>query len=120
MNWEPITAAEIEAEIRRGLEAMSAEQRNLWDVVKVRPEKWQLSPWGDEGGGFWIVAILGHTVIWYNDIEDGFNRSRWSKFGVIDEYQCNQDELQWIIGHILTEVQTGQPSDYALGPPEAV
>jgi hypothetical protein len=48
---------------------------------------------GDEGGGFWVVAILGHKVIWYNDIEGGFNTSTYKKYGQIDEYKCNQVDL---------------------------
>ena len=26
-------------------------------------------------GVFWVVGLIGRTVIWYNDIEEGFNRS---------------------------------------------
>lgn len=32
--------------------------------------------------------------LWFNDIEDGFNRSKYSDFGKIDEYWCNQDRLE--------------------------
>lgn len=28
--------------------------------------------YGDEGNGFWVVAIYGKNIIWYNDIEDGY------------------------------------------------
>jgi len=39
------------------------------------------------------VGIIGRSVIWYNDIEDGFNISKYATYGRIDEYWCNQDEL---------------------------
>ena len=37
----------------------------------MEPAKWKEPNFGDEGGGFWIVAICGTKVIWNNDIEDG-------------------------------------------------
>jgi len=77
-----------------------------------------LPPWGDMGAGFWVVAIFGNTVIWFNDIEDGFNRSQYSRFGVIDAYLCNQDQLQWTVQYVLDEIRKGQPSGSYVGPPE--
>lgn len=103
MTWKAITEAAIQEEIRQGLDAMTPEQRRLWDSICITPKKWRLSPWGDAGGGFWAVAIAGKKVIWYNDIEDGFNCSPYSEAGVIDEYWCNQDELQWTVGRLLAE-----------------
>ena len=41
---------------------------------------WASHPYGDLGGGFWVVALLGETVVWFNDIEDGFNRSHFCRF----------------------------------------
>ncbi|MBU1239028.1 hypothetical protein KKF84_13275 [Myxococcota bacterium] len=120
MSWEPITQAEIKKEIKRGITQMTSAQRYLWNTIRVPVQKWQLSPWGDLGGGFWVVAILGQTVVWYNDIEEGFNRSLYSNTGVIDEYWCNQDELQRTVGHLLTKIKTGEESGDLLGPPEPV
>ena len=120
MDWEPITREALQLEIDRGVAQMSSAQRRLWDAIGIVPKKWELHPWGDKGAGFWVVALIGQTVIWYNDIEDGFNRSYYSDFGVIDEYWCNQDELQWTIGHVLAELETGRGSGDRLGPPEPV
>lgn len=63
------------------------------------PAKWHLSPWGDLGGGFWVVAVRDDRVLWYNDIEDGFNVSRFTETGTIPstEYSCNQDDLAWAL-----------------------
>jgi len=61
--------------------------------MRIEPTKWQCPPWGDEGGGFWVVAIRNGMVTWYNDIEEGFNESRFVKEGTISEYGCNQDDF---------------------------
>jgi hypothetical protein len=115
-GWQSISLKELRAEINGALDRMNATQRKLWDVIRVTPEKWQQDPYGKEGGGFWVVALIGTTVVWYNDIEDGFNRSRYSRHGIIDEYWCNQDELGWAIEAILKLIETGQDTG-RFGPP---
>lgn len=63
--------------------------------------KWQQHPYGDPGGGFWVVALIGRTVIWYNDVEEGFNRSCYSVYGEIEDYWCNEDELEFTIAFLV-------------------
>jgi hypothetical protein len=75
------------------LEAADDAVKDAWERIRIEPEKWQCSPWGDEGGGFWVVALRPDEVVWYNDIEDGFNTSPFTTRGVIAEYRCNQTEF---------------------------
>ena len=74
-------------------------------MVNINPEKWQEETYGKEGGGFWVVAIVGNNVVWYNDIEDGFNRSKFKKYGKIDGYWCNQDQLERTIQNIINAIK---------------
>lgn len=83
--------------IANGLAAYDEAVRKEWDRIKIEPEKWRCSPWGDLGGGFWAVAIRDSDVLWYNDIEGGFNVSSFSRRGVIDEYHCDQTEFTEIL-----------------------
>ena len=83
---------------------MSIPQRRLWETIKISPEKWREESYGEEGGGFWVVAIFGNSVIWYNDIEEGFNRSSYSTYGTIGEYFGNQDELELAVQYLLSEI----------------
>jgi hypothetical protein len=92
--WKPISREEIEKLIAEELSECSPEQQELFNSIKVDLKKWQLEPWGNEGGGFWVVAKTPGQVLWYNDIEDGFNWSSCAAEGVIGEYWCNQDELR--------------------------
>jgi len=72
------------------------ELRTYFDSVAFEPTKWQQSPYGDIGGGFWAIASDEGRVLWYNDIEGGFNVSAFSDWGTIphDQYWCAQDELK--------------------------
>jgi hypothetical protein len=101
MTWKPMTAEGLAREIQESEAQLSDIEATFWNLVKVVPQKWQLHPWGDDGGGFWVVAIFGNQVIYYNDIEDGFNTSIFSTLGTIDEYWCNDDELHTLLHNLL-------------------
>jgi hypothetical protein len=91
--WKPIIIDKLEAVIEESELDMSKGCLRFWEYIKINPEKWNLSPEGDVGGGFWVVAVIGKTCIYYNDIEDGFNVSSYETFGRIDNYNCNQSDL---------------------------
>ena len=117
-SWTPISEAEIREKLASAWKRMEPPQKRLWEAISADPVKWQQEPFGSQGGGFWIVAIYGSNVIWYNDIEDGFNRSHWSTFGKIDDYWCNQDELEWTVQHLLDELEGKKLVGGYFGPPE--
>lgn len=110
MSWEPITEVELLDMINQSYDRMTPEQRRIWETIKIEPQKWAQEPYGNKGGGFWVVAIIGNTVIWFNDIEDGFNRSCFIKPGEIDEYYCNQDKLEWQIQNVINQMKDGYDS----------
>ena len=118
MAWEPITEAELLEQINAACRRMPPSQRHFWEAIRIEPEKWAQHPYGDEGGGFWAVGLVGRTVIWYNDIEDGFNRSQYTRYGEIGAYWCNQDELEWTVQHLFDAVSTGSDTGGFFGPPQ--
>lgn len=93
--WSPIPLDELEKLIAQDLADCSDDQRTVYARTAITPRKWSQSPHGDLGGGFWAIAVSGSKVLWYNDIEDGFNVSRFDTHGRIpaDEYWCNEDPL---------------------------
>ena len=107
MSWEPITQQELKKKLDEAVLRMDSNQRKLWNIIKIELEKWSEPTNGAAGNGFWIVAIFGNKVIWYNDIEEGFNCSPYTKFGTIGEYWCNQDNLEWTIhNHVSLKLST--------------
>ncbi len=84
---------------------MNPQQQRMWECVKMLPEKWSEPSCGAEGGGFWAVAILGRTVVWYNDIEDGFNCSTYHRYGVIAEYWADQAELEVAVQRLIDRLE---------------
>jgi len=88
-----VSREQLMTEMASALERADDAVREAWERIRIEPEKWQCSPWGDASGGFWVVAERPGSVVWYNDIEGGFNTSRFTNRGVIDEYWCNQTEF---------------------------
>ena len=110
MSWEPIALSELESLLNSDLPECAPEcveeLRAFFAQVRIAPTKWRQSPWGVLGGGFWAVAVHNDRVLWYNDIEDGFNVSRFVVQGEIpdDEYWCNQDPLGWALPRLTSEI----------------
>jgi hypothetical protein len=118
MRWEPISEEALWSLLSQAESRMAPRIAKFWETIRIAPEKWAQHPYGDEGEGFWAVAVLGTTVVWYNDIEEGFNRSSYKCHGTIDDYWCNQDELEWILTYLLNAIETGHDSGPFSGPPE--
>jgi hypothetical protein len=116
MSWKPISLSKLDSIMRSELEECSEEVRAFFARFRIVPIKWRQSPWGDMGGGFWAVAVHEGRVLWFNDIECGFNVSNFVTQGEIpeNEYWCNQDTLQWAIPRLV-----GDPGG-RFGPPEAI
>jgi len=111
--WQPYQQSEIQEMIDVGCQKLKPEERKFWEQVKVNPQQWQLSPWGDQGGGFWVVAIYSNKVLWFNDIEEGWNVSTYQEQGVIQEYWCDQAAFE----HTLMDLCLDQTSG-SFGPPQ--
>ena len=107
LDWQPINEAALKKRIAQGMARMQPRARRLWESIRIDPEKWRLPPYGDGGGGFWAVAVIGRSVIWYNDVDEGFNRSRYSTYGEIDDYWRNDDELDVTIGYLMNALDMG-------------
>ena len=98
MTWEPISKEDLRELLNV---SFTKEQKQLWDSIRIVPEKWKEDVHGAEGNGFWVVGIYNKNVIWYNDIEEGFNISPYTTLGKIDEYGCEQDELNWALDKLI-------------------
>ncbi len=120
MNWKPISESDILDKINSSYKRMNFEQRRIWEIIKIMPEKWKEKTYGKFCDGFWVIAIIGNNIIWYNDIECGFNRSKYFNYGEIDGYWCNQDDLEWTLQSFINEIKDGYDSSSYAGPPQPI
>lgn len=104
-EWKPISLTELYARVQKTETDLDGELWNFWQLIRIDPVKWAEDAFGKEGGGFWVVAICGTNIIWYNDIEEGFNISEYHTYGHIATYYCNQDELSWAVTRLFDLVK---------------
>ena len=107
-EWKPISLNELYEQILKTETDLRGELWNFWELIKINPTKWTEKEFGNKGCGFWVVAICGTKVIWYNDIEEGFNISDYETYGQIEGYYCNQDELHWAITKLFDLIKFGE------------
>lgn len=98
---------------------LNPKEQRFWEFIKIEPKRWSEPTHGNQTGGFWAVAAFGDQVLWYNEIEDGFNLSRFTRYGEIGEYWCDQLDLNHWIAQLCSELDTGSGASYArMGPPK--
>ncbi|MER8734627.1 hypothetical protein NKH28_33530 [Mesorhizobium sp. M1227] len=93
--------------INAGRDRMSFGQRRLWNLIKIDPEEWlHHSPAGSDHR-VWVVALIGRSVISYNAIEAGFDRSKFVRYGEITELGWGQADLEVAVQHVISELEQG-------------
>lgn len=102
MDWQPATIEEVKQIVEEDLSKCDSEQFSVYEKYKVEPYLAPIIRYGEEETVV-IVARKGDEVIYWEDVEDGFNVSPISPDGRILEHWCNQDELNsalnfWIEG----------------------
>jgi len=106
-QWQPISEDALRKRVAQGVSRMTPAQLRLWNAIRIEPQKWKQEPFGRDGEGFWVVGLVGQSVIWYNDLEEGFNRSRYESFGIIVDYWCNHDELELTVSYLMNALERG-------------
>ncbi|MCA6064968.1 hypothetical protein [Thalassolituus marinus] len=105
-QWSPINEPELTAMLADACQRMDTSSQALWQLIQLpKPELWQQHPWGDEGCGFWVLAVMGRQCIYYNDICQGFCRGHFSQWGLIDDYQQEQLSLSERLTQFLKQMQ---------------
>jgi hypothetical protein len=104
-DWRPATIAEVNEIVSRDLKDCDGEQLATFDKYRVDAFSAPIVRYGQTGTVV-IVARNGDQIIYYEDVEDGFNVSPISPDGRVLEHWCNQDELRfaltaWIEGRGL-------------------
>lgn len=120
MTWQPISLEELYDQIYKTENNLGGEVSNFWELIKIDPEKWKENSYGQEGNGFWVVAICGKKVIWFNDIEEGFNISNYKTFGEIADYWCNQDDLDVAVSRLFQLIKFRGDIIGQAGPPQPI
>jgi hypothetical protein len=92
-TWRPITAQELQSFIDEQLPECTDAQREIFERYRVPLRPAPLERYGKLESVL-IVAQRGNEVMYYEDVDEGFNFSPLETDGRIAQHWCNQDELK--------------------------
>jgi hypothetical protein len=98
-TWRPVTVEELDALVVEELAFCSPEQHQLFERCKVTPYPVAIDRQGKTETVF-VVAKAGNTVLYYEDVEEGFNVSPLSHDGSIAAPGYEQWELCHALEHL--------------------
>jgi hypothetical protein len=96
MNWNPPTADAVKEIIQADLATCNDQQTAMFERYAVEPYLAPILRYGEMERVF-VVARKGDEVIYWEDVEGGFNLSTVSSDGKILQHFCNQDELRFAL-----------------------
>jgi hypothetical protein len=91
-SWTPATAEAVRAIVQRDLADCDAVQTAVFNRYSVDPHPEPIVRYGQIETVI-VVAQKGNEVLYWEDIEEGFNTSPVDDQGRIAEHWCNQDTL---------------------------
>ena len=95
-TWEPISEGELVELVEHQLKECPPKLAALFEAHRVPPFRAPITRNGQVESVF-VVARKGSEVMYFEDVEDGFNFSPLSPDGQILEHWCNQDELKYAL-----------------------
>jgi len=115
MSTGPDSIEAVKKIVQRDLAECDSEQADAFEKFAVEPYAAPIFRYGTLES-LVVVAQKGHEVIYWEDVEEGFNVSPIGTDGRILEHRCNQDEL----GLALNAWIEGRRRTITIGPAEAI
>lgn len=99
-NWQPITREELETLVARQLQDCSPVQRASFESLRVpfhavRLHRLGMIEW------VWAVAQLPEGLLYYEDVEEGFEVGTPGEDGVLPNQGCSQLTLTHILHRLV-------------------
>jgi len=99
-TWQPIAADKLDQLIERELAACEPAQQEAFRQLRISPRATPIARSGNAEYVF-AVAARGNEVLYYEDVEEGFNVSSLDAAGAIASPGFEQWELRHALYHWL-------------------
>lgn len=97
--WQPITVEDLETRVGQELSQCTAKQQAAFAKYRVPFHKVPLHRFGQVESAL-VVAHLPNGLIYFEDVEEGFEFAALGKDGALPDQGCSQFELR----HVLTQL----------------
>ena len=104
-TWKPISKIEIVELLKEQLNDCSLEQQVFFEKYSVLPYKVPIHRLGKVEDVF-VVAAFPSGILYYEDVEEGFEFVILEEDGAIHNQGCNQFELK----HVLSQLVSSNPA----------
>ena len=102
-DWRPASESEVLRILEMQIAELPSDQRRRFGELRVSLRRVPIA--GSDPPEFvFVVAEVGDRVIYYEDVEEGFEVSSINDNGEIPERGCNQLELT----HVMYRLQADQ------------
>jgi hypothetical protein len=94
-TWNPATLEEVQQLLAEGLSELHPAHRKLFERIRIVPRQ---VPVADDPGEFvYVVAEYQGKLLYYSDVEDGWELEFPNSIGGIDARGCNQFKLIHVV-----------------------
>lgn len=87
--WQPISLTELEELVAKELQCCTQNQKDAFDRFRVPFYQVPIHRLGNLES-VWVVAKLPSGLLYYEDIEEGFERGVLGDDGALQDHGCNQ------------------------------
>ena len=101
-NWTALKKGDLMMEIFLAEQNLDQDSSAFWEQIKINPIIWRCKDVIEDN--FWVVAKYKNYIIWYNDIEEGFNISTFKTEDEILRYSASKDELNQAIKKLINQL----------------
>jgi len=115
MEWHPASVEDVKKIVRDDLAECDGDQLVAFRRYAVEPHFAPIVRYGEMERAV-VVARRADEVIYWEDIEEGFNLSPVAPDGLILEHWCNQDELRFALNAWIE----GRTRPASLGPAKPI
>lgn len=106
---KPITLEALKLHMDLTSYLLTAQEKSFWHFIRIEPRKWIHTGYEDEKVEFFVVAVFGKRVIYYDDFEGGFSISEFEEYGKLIGGSSNQNDFHEYISNVFTFITSGNP-----------
>jgi len=100
VDWNPITRKELTTLLASEEAKLDEKSAKLFKQIRVTPYAVPIHR-GSKIESVFVVAKKGLNILFYEDVEEGFEWSCLNSSGQIESYFCNQWELSLALKQVL-------------------
>lgn len=94
--WQPVSLAELQELVSKELQRCTQNQKEAFTLFRVPFYQVPVHRFGKRES-VWVVAKLPSALLYYEDVEEGFELGILDEDGALQDHGCHQYELSHVL-----------------------